>query len=122
MCTEIHLERATPENTKHENIDDTSTKIKTSSRYILDKPKTTEESFSKDFEEAMNILHAISPVGGISMTFQRERENTTEQIDSHTAIKTEKETENNEVAEKKREDKRSIHLIKKRQMLSVRIL
>ena len=50
----------------------------------------------------MNILPAISPVRGTAMTFQRERENTTHQFDSHTAIQTEKESENNEVAEKKK--------------------
>ena len=102
------METATPENTRHENLSDTTTKMKTSSRYILDKPRTTEESFSKNFEEAMDILHAISPVRGISMTFQRERENTTEQIDSQTTIQAEKDTqqENTEkVTEKKREDK-----------------
>ena len=93
MCTEIHMETATPENTRKENLGSTTTAMKTSSRYILDKPRTTEESFSKDFEEAMNILHPISPVRGISMTFQRERENTTEQTTSHTAIKLEKDTQ-----------------------------
>ena len=56
-----------------------TTRMKPSSRYILDKPQTTEESFSTNFEEAMNILHSISPVRGISMTLQREKEDTTEQ-------------------------------------------
>ena len=50
----------------------------------------------------MNILPAISPVRGTSMTFQRERENNTHQIDSHTAIQLEKASENNEVVEKKK--------------------
>ena len=76
-------------------------------------------------QKAFELLHAILLVRGISMTFQRERENTTEQIDSYTTIQAEKDTkqENTEkVIEKKREDKWSIHLIKKREMLSVRIL
>ena len=91
ICTELHMETETPENTRNDKLDNTTTAMKTtSSRYILDKPRTTEESFSKDFEEAMNILHAISPVRGISMTFQRERENTTEQTASHTAIQVER--------------------------------
>ena len=108
MCTEIHMEAATPENTRHENFSHITTKMKTRSRYILDKTKTTEESFSKNFEESMNILYAISPVRGISMTFQRERGNTTEQIDSHTTIQAEKDTQQDnteKVIEKKREDK-----------------
>ena len=79
----------------------------TSTRYILDKPWTTEESFSKDFEEAMNILHSISPVRGISMTFQRERQNTREQTASHTAIQMEKDPqqEDTSVTEKARGNK-----------------
>ena len=108
ICTEIHIESATPENTRNKNLDNTTAAMKTtSSRYILDKPRTTEESFSKDFEEAINILHAISPVRGTSMTFQRERENTTEQTASHTAIQMDKnpQQEDNSVTEKERGNK-----------------
>ena len=120
MCTEKHMETATPENTRNENLGNTTTAMKTtSSRYILDKPRTTKESFSEeamnfqeamifqDFEEAMNILHAISPVRGISMTFQRERENTTEQTVSHNAIPLEKDPQQEitSVTEKERGNK-----------------
>ena len=49
----------------------------------------TEESFRKNFEEVMNILQAISPVRGISMSSQREREEVTDQTASHTAIQLE---------------------------------
>ena len=103
MCTEIHMETETPESTRNDNLHNitpaeketssryntTPAKKTTSSRYILDKPKMTEESFSKNFEEAMNILQAISPVRGISMSFQREREEVTGQTASHTAIQLE---------------------------------
>ena len=75
MCTEIHMETEIPEITRNDDLHDATPAAKTtSSRYILDKPRTTEETFSKNFEEAMNILHAISPVRGISMTFQRVNE------------------------------------------------
>ena len=40
----------------------------------------------------MNILHSISPVRGVSVTFQREKENTTEQrnkIEPHVTTRTE---------------------------------
>ena len=102
------METETPEITSFDNLHDTKLAIKTtSSRYILDKPRTNEESFSKDFEEAMNILHAISPVRGISMTFQRERENVTEQTASHTALRMEKDPqpEDTSVTEKEKENK-----------------
>ena len=103
MCTEIHMETETPEITRNDDLHnitpaekETSSRYNTTpaekttcSRYILDKPKTTEESFSKNFEEAMNILQAISPVRGISMPFQREREEVTDQTASHTAIRLE---------------------------------
>ena len=108
IITEIHMETATPENTRNESLGNITAAMKTtSSRYILDKPRTTEESFSKEFEEAMNILHAISPVRGISMTFQRERENTTEQTASYTAIQMEKDPqqEDTSVTEKERGNK-----------------
>ena len=108
IITEIHMETATQENTRNESLGNTTAAMKTtSSRYILDKPRTTEESFSKDFEEAMNILHAISPVRGISMTFQRERENTTEQTVSYTAIQMEKDPqqEDTSVTEQERGNK-----------------
>ena len=87
ICTEIHMEAATPENKRYETTSDSTTRIKPSSRYILEKAQTTEESFSKNFEEAMNILHSISPVRGVSMTFQREREYTTEQHEQVGALR-----------------------------------
>ena len=108
MCTEIHMETETPEITSNDNLNDTTPASKTtSSRYILDKPRTTEESFSKNFEEAMNILHAISPVRGISMTFQREREKVTEKTASHTALRMEKDLQpiNTSTTEKVKENK-----------------
>ena len=58
--------------------------------------KKTEESFSENFEEAMNLLHAISPARGISMTFQREKENTIEQrnqFEPHATRRMETDTE-----------------------------
>ena len=63
----------TPENTRNTTKTHTIERT-TSSRYILDKPQITEDSFSKDFEEAMNFLQSISPIRGNSMTFQREKE------------------------------------------------
>ena len=72
MCTEIHMDIDTPENTRKAETTSDSPPRTTSSRYILDKPRTTEESFSKDFEDAMNFLQSISPIQGNSMTFQRE--------------------------------------------------
>ena len=106
MCTEIHLETETPEITRNDNLHDTTPAAKTTcSRYILDKPRTTEESFGKNFEEAMNILHAISPVRGISMTFQREREEVTEQTASHTAPRMEKDLQPENTTEKGKENK-----------------
>ena len=113
MCTEIHVEAATPEKTRCESTSDSTTQIKPCSRYILDKPQTTEESFSKNFEEAMNILQEILPVPGIFMTFQREREDTKEQ---------DKKILSKPLKRKTRGRISDIHLIKKREMLSVRIL
>ena len=95
MCVEIHMEEVTPENIRYESTSDSTTQIKPTSRYILDKQQTTEESFSRNIEEAMNILQTISPVRGISMTFHREREDTTEQhkqVVPHAAVQTEKDT------------------------------
>ena len=68
----------TPENARETVHADNSPPRATSSRYILDKPRTTEDSFSKEFEDAMNFLQSISPIRGNSMTFQREKEQITQ--------------------------------------------
>ena len=60
MCTEFHMDTATPENTRETNESNTSPLRTTSSRYNLDKPKTTEESFSKNFQEAMSFLQSYN--------------------------------------------------------------
>ena len=73
VCTEVQMSSDTPENTRNTTKTHTIERT-TSSRYILDKPQITEDSFSKDFEEAMNFLQSISPIRGNSMTFQREKE------------------------------------------------
>ena len=73
VCTEVHMSSDTPENARETTKTDTPPRT-TSSRHILDKPKITEDSFSKDFEDAMNFLQSISPIRGNSMTFQREKE------------------------------------------------
>ena len=65
---------STPQSTRDAGKSDNSPLFKPNSQYVLDIPRTTEESFSKNFEEAINILHSISPVRGISMMFQREKE------------------------------------------------
>ena len=49
----------TPENAREMVHADNSPPRTTSSRYILDKPRTTEDSFSKEFEDAMNFLQSI---------------------------------------------------------------
>ena len=64
----------TPENARETVQADNSPPRTTNSRYILDKPRTTEDSFSKEFEDAMNFLQSISPIRGNSMTFLSEKE------------------------------------------------
>ena len=61
VCTEVHMSSDTPENARETAKTDTPPRT-TSSRYILDKPKITEDSFSKDFEDAMNFLQSISRI------------------------------------------------------------
>ena len=74
LCTEVHMNSDTPENARETVHADNSPPRTTGSRYILDKPRTTEDSFSKEFEDAMIFLHSISPIRGNSMSFQREKE------------------------------------------------
>ena len=74
LCTEVHINSDTPENARETAHTDKSPPRTTSSRYILDKPRITEDSFSKNSEDAMNVLQSISPIRGNSMTFQREKE------------------------------------------------
>ena len=79
MGTEIHMDTTTPENARETTTSNVSPSRTTSYRYILDKPRITEESFSKDFADATNFLQSISPIRSISMTFHKEKE----QIDEH---------------------------------------
>ena len=74
LSTEVHMNSDTPENARETAQADNSPPRTTSSRYILDEPRTTEDSFSKEFEDAMNFLQSISPIRGNSMTFQKEKE------------------------------------------------
>ena len=62
LWTEVHMNSDTPENARETVHADNSPPRTTSSRYILDKPRTTEDSFSKEFEDAMNFLQSISPI------------------------------------------------------------
>ena len=57
MCTEIHMDTTTPENSRETTTSNVSPSRTTSSRYILDKPRTTEESFSKDFTDAISPIN-----------------------------------------------------------------
>ena len=66
----------TPENVRKAVPTENLSPRTTSSRYILDKPRTTEDSFSKEFEVAMNFPQSIYPIRSIFMTFQREKEQT----------------------------------------------
>ena len=81
VCTEVLMSNDTPENARETTTTATPPRT-TSSRYILDKQKITEDSFSKDFEDAMNFLQSISPIRGNSMTFQREKEGDTQKSTS----------------------------------------
>ena len=76
LCTEVHMRIDTPENARETVHTENSSPRTTSSRYILDKPRTTEDSFSKELKDAMNFLQSISPIRSNFMTFQREKEQT----------------------------------------------
>ena len=78
------MDTETPEKTRHIMTEQHSANIATSSRYILDRPKTSEEALSKDCNEAMNILRFISPIRGNSMTFRRERETSNQPYQKNT--------------------------------------
>ena len=83
LWTEIQMDIDTPEKTrKAETANDLPPRT-TSSHYILDKPRTTEDCFSKEIEDAMNFLQSISPIRGNSMTFQREKERANQQSGQH---------------------------------------
>ena len=83
LCTEIHMDSDTPENTRKAETTNDLPPRTTSSSYILDKPRTTEDSFSKEFEDAMNFLQSISLIRGDSMTLQREKERAIQQRNQH---------------------------------------